>query len=219
MSYEAVIFDFDGVLMDSGFDGFQWALEERRRVIERKGWNMELDRLEQGIFQPDHSENIEEIMKQEDVSWKQLREMEKAVAERKVEMASSGEIKIFRDAENVLEELGCPMAVVSNAYRDYIGLLLGELGIKDQMDYWTAPSLEDIRNYRQKMKPEPDMIEETLQKLGTNNAVMVDDQFTDILAARKAGIDSVFIDRSGDIESKADYNITSLKELHDIVNS
>lgn len=218
MSYEAVIFDFDGVLMDSGFDGFQWALEERRNVIERNGWNLELDRLEQGIFQPDHSENIEEIMRQEEVSWKQLRQMEKAVAERKVEMASSGEIQIFRDAENVLPKLECPMAVVSNAYRDYIGLLLEELGIKDQMDYWTAPGLEDIRNYRQKMKPEPDMIEETLLKLGTNNAVMVGDQFTDILAARKAGIDSVFIDRSGDTESKADYNITSLKELQDIVN-
>ena len=219
MKYEAVIFDFDGVLMDSGFDGFQWALKERQKVISQHNWDLELEKLKQGIFQPDHSEDMREIMSQENVSWNQLRKMEKAVAERKVEMASTGEIKIFEDAEVILEELNCPKAVVSNAYRDYLEILLKELNIKSHMDYWTAPSLENIRNYRDRMKPEPEMVEEALKNLGTQNAIMIGDQTTDVLAARKAGIDSIYIDRSGDKESKANYSVTNLANALDIIQS
>jgi|APHM01.1.fsa_nt_gi Predicted phosphatases len=129
MKYDAVIFDFDGVLMDSGFDGFQWALEERRKTVEQNGWDVQLNKLEQGIFQPHHSEDIKERMEKEGVNWEQLRLMEKSVAERKVEMASNGDIELFRDVEEVLEKIDAPVAVVGNAYKNYLDLLLSELGI------------------------------------------------------------------------------------------
>lgn len=219
MNYEAVIFDFDGVLMDSGFDGFQWALEERRKTIERNNWDIELDKLQQGIFHPHHSENIKHRMKEEGVNWNQLKKMEEAVAERKVEMAANGEIQVFQDAKKILEDIDLPMAVVSNAYKNYLELLLTELGIKENIVYWNAPSLENIKGYRERMKPEPEMVEEALEELDTGNAIMIGDQIEDILAARKAGIDSVYIDRSGDKESKADYSIKSLKELPEILKN
>lgn len=219
MRYEAVIFDFDGVLMNSGFDGFQWALDERQKVITEKGWNLKLDKLEQGIFQPDHSEDIAEVMSEENVSWQQLREMEEAVAERKVELASTGEIRIFEDAEEILKSLECPKAVVSNAYNDYLQKLLEELGIESYIDFWIAPRLADIRSYREIMKPEPEMIEEALENLGTRDAVMIGDQTTDILSARNAGIDSIYIDRSGDKEAKADHSVKNLTEALEIINS
>jgi|APHM01.1.fsa_nt_gi Predicted phosphatases len=67
------------------------------------------------------------------------------------------------------------------------------------------------------MKPEPDMIEEAMNSMNADKAVMIGDQIEDILAARKAGIDSVYIDRSGDTESKADQSIKSMKELPKIL--
>ncbi len=217
MKYDAVIFDFDGVLMDSGFDGFQWALEERHKVIEENGWDLNLDKLERGIFQPDHSENIKEILNEENLSWRQLKQMEKAVAERKVEMASTGEIEIFEDAEEILNALDCPKAIVSNAYNDYLQKLLEELDIENYIDFWIAPRIEDIRNYREKMKPEPEMVEEALEQLEAQNAVMIGDQVSDILAARNAGIDSIYINRSGDTEAKADYSVKNLTEALQII--
>jgi HAD superfamily hydrolase (TIGR01549 family) len=217
MGYDAVIFDFDGVLMNSGFDGFQWALDERQKVVTNKGWNLELDKLEQGIFQPDHSKDITEVMSQEDVSWAQLKEMEKAVAERKVEMASTGEIEIFEDAEEILNALDCPKAIVSNAYNDYLQKLLEELDIENYIDFWIAPRIEDIRNYREKMKPEPEMVEEALEQLEAQNAVMIGDQVSDILAARNAGIDSIYINRSGDTEPRANHSVKSLTEALQII--
>ena len=219
MNYEAVIFDFDGVLMDSGFDGFQWALEERRKTVERNDWDIELDKLQQGIFQPHHSENIKQRMEEEGVNWNQLKKMEEAVAERKVEMAANGDIQVFQDAKEILEDIDLPMAVVSNAYKNYLELLLTQLGIKEHVVFWNAPSLENIKGYHERMKPEPEMVEEALEELDVENAIMIGDQIEDILAARKAGIDSVYIDRSGDKESKADYSIKSLKELPEILEN
>jgi phosphoglycolate phosphatase len=217
MKYDAVIFDFDGVLMDSGFDDFHWAFEERRKVVKENGWDVDLERLGQGIFQPDTGEKIAELLDEENVSWRQLREMEEAVAERKVEMASTGEIQVFDDAKTALEELDCPKAVVSNAYNDYLRNLLEALGIEDYIDFWIAPRLSEIKRYRERMKPEPELLEEAMDQLKTRNVVMIGDQMEDVLAARNAGIDSIYIDRSGDKESKADHSVKSLVEALNII--
>ncbi len=216
MKYDAVIFDFDGVIVDSGFDGFQWALEERQRLIEENDWDIDLQKIDPGVFQP-HDVELARVLEEAGVTWDQLKEMEKAVAERKVEMFTTGEIQMFNDAEKIIGELECPKAVVSNAYNDYLAGMLEGLGIKHHMDFWVAPRIQDIRNYRQRMKPEPEMIEEALEKLKTRNAVMIGDQIQDVLAARKAGIDSIYIDRNGDVEPKADHSVESLEEALDII--
>ena len=218
MKYEAVLFDFDGVLIDSGFDNFQWALEERKRLVETKGWDVDLDELGDGVFQPRDVE-LENLLEREGLSWDQLKLLEKAVAERKVEMAATGEMEIFDDAEVILRGLDCPMAIVSNAYNDYLAGIMEGLGIKEHMDFWIAPRIENIRSYRERMKPEPEMVEEALQELETRNAIMIGDQIGDILAARKAGIDSIYINRNGDREEKADHSVESLSEALKIIES
>lgn len=216
MKYEAVIFDFDGVLIDSGFDGFQWALEERQRLIDENGWDIDLEKVIQGVFQP-HDVELAKVLEEAGVTWNQLRQMEKAVAERKVEMSTTGEMEMFDDAQIILQELDCRKAVVSNAYNDYLAGIMEGLGIKSQMDFWIAPRIQDIQSYRERMKPEPMMIEEALERLKTRNAVMIGDQIQDVMAARKAGIDSIYIDRNGDVEPKADHSVESLREASKII--
>ncbi|WP_414837251.1 HAD family hydrolase [Candidatus Nanosalina sp. VS9-1] len=218
MKYDAVIFDFDGVLIDSGFDGFEWALKERKKLAEVNGWDIDFETVGQGVFQPQDVE-LEKILEKEGLSWEQLKLLEKAVAERKVEMASTGELEIFNDAEIILEGLDCQMAIVSNAYNDYLAGIMEGLEIKDYMDFWIAPRIENIRSYRERMKPEPEMVEEALEELGTRNAIMIGDQIEDIMAARKAGIDSIYIDRNGDTEEKADHSVESLKQALEIIRS
>lgn len=218
MKYEAVIFDFDGVLIDSGFDNFQWALDERKKLAEMNGWKIDFDRLGDGVFQPRDVE-LENLLEREGLSWDQLKLLEEAVAERKVEMAATGEMEIFDDAEVILRGLDCPMAIVSNAYNDYLAGIMEGLGIKDHMDFWIAPRIENIRSYRERMKPEPEMVNEALEELETRNAIMIGDQVGDVLAARKAGIDSIYIDRNGDTEEKADYSVESLREALKIIKN
>lgn len=219
MKYDAVIFDFDGVLMDSGFDGFQWAFKARKNRAEENGWSINWDKLAQGIFEPDTGQEIKPLLERNSVSWNQLKQMEEAVADRKVEMAANNEIEIFQDSEEILKNLDVPVAIVSNAYNEYLGKLLEELGIKNYIDFWLAPNLSDIENYRKRMKPEPEMVEEVLENLGAEKAVMIGDQIEDVLAARNAGIDSIYINRDGDTESKADYSVENLTEALEIIRS
>lgn len=216
MSYDAVIFDFDGVLVDSGFDGFQWALEARQEYLTDKGLDVEIDMIGQGLFAP-RDVVISDVLERKNISWNQFRNIEEAVAERKIEMASSGELELFDDVKPVLEELESSVAIVSNSYRDYLQALLIELGIAKYIGYYNAPSLRNIRNYRERMKPEPVMINEVLDRIGTDEAVMIGDQIEDVIGANRAGIDSVYIDRNGSIEEKADHSVKSLKDALRII--
>ena len=216
MSYDAVIFDFDGVLVDSGFDGFQWALEARQEYLTDKGLDVEIDMIGQGLFAP-RDVVISDVLERQNISWNQFRNIEEAVAERKIEMASSGELELFDDVKPVLEELESSVAIVSNAYRDYLQALLIELGIAKYVGYYNAPSLRNIRNYRERMKPEPVMIHEVLDRIGADEAVMIGDQIEDVIGANRAGIDSVYIDRNGGTEEKADQSVKSLKDALRII--
>jgi HAD superfamily hydrolase (TIGR01549 family) len=217
--YDLLIFDFDGVLVDSGFDGFEWALKARQEVVQENGWNIDLDGFEQGIFEPHHSEDVEPFLTEKNISWKQLRLLEERVAERKIEMAENGGIKLFPDTKDVLNRIDAKKAVVTNAYGGHLDEMLEALGILGHFDHVTGPELSDIQNYRKRMKPGSEMLKEAMEELDMENAVMVGDQIEDILAARKAGIDSIHVNRDGEKIAKADYEVKELPEILDILQS
>lgn len=217
MSYEALIFDFDGVLIDSGFDGFHWALEAREEFAHERDLDIDMNILGQGLYVRRETV-ITDIIERQNITWNQFRNMEKAVAERKVELASTGELELFDDVRPVLDQLDIPIAIVSNSYRDYLQAMLVELGIAQYIRFYNAPSIRNIRNFRERMKPEPVMINEALERLGTDNVVMIGDQLEDVMGAKRAGIDSIYIDRNGGIEEEANYSVESLKEALELIN-
>ena len=216
MSYDSVIFDFDGVLVNSGFDSFEWALEARREVIEQNDWDFTLENFKQTVFQP-HTQNFRKLMDKKNISWRQLAELEKAVALKKIEMSENGELELFPPVRNLMEAIDGEKAVVTNAYGDYIREMLEGIGISEHIRFCTGPKISEIREYREKMKPSPDMIEEAVNNISGENPVMIGDQIEDILAARNAGIDSIYIDRNGDKESKADHSVRNLEEALEII--
>jgi HAD superfamily hydrolase (TIGR01549 family) len=218
MNPDLVIFDLDGVIINSTYNDFQWAAKVRKELADEKGWDMDWEGFEQTVFSVHHNENFNKQRKKKNVSWDQIREMEKAVVSRKLEMVEEGEIKLFNDVEETLEALNQDIAVVSNAYGDYLPELFSRLGIIDLIDYVRGPEIEDIENYREKMKPSPTMIEKIIQQSGAERPVMVGDQIEDILAAERAGITSIYLGRDGTTESKADYNISGLGELQTKIN-
>jgi len=218
MSYEAVIFDFDGVLIDSGFDGFQWAVEARKEYVEKRDIDVDRSKIQHGVFVPEDKE-LSEVVNGSDISWKQFKNMEEYAAERKLELASTGELQLFDDVRPVLELLDLPVAIVSNSYREYLESIFVELRIADYIRFYNAPSIDNIRNFTDRMKPEPVMINEALERLGTENAVMIGDQIEDVRGANRAGIDSIYIDRNGETEEKADHSVESLKEALELIRS
>lgn len=218
MTPEAVLFDLDGVLINSNFDDFRWAYDVRKEEIQKRSENIHLRDYQQLIFDVDSRKELENLMDEKHLCWEDVREIERAVVKEKKEMVESGEIGIFEDVKPVMDSINQPKAVVSNAYQDFLDFLSAETYLGNIIDYWKAPSLSNLRNYHSEMKPAPYMAREAIETLNAEQAVMVGDSEADIRAAKRTGIKSIYIDRKGGKHRDADKNIENLFGLKDIID-
>ncbi|MFB6191589.1 MAG: HAD family hydrolase [Candidatus Nanohaloarchaea archaeon] len=217
MSYEGVIFDFDGVLLDAAFDDWKWAEKARREKARELGYEIDGNGRHGFLFQTDSLDEMKQMVEENGFTWHDYIEVEKAAAARKAEMVRNGEMGLFPDARQVLREIEVPKAVVSNAFGATLEDIVLQLGIDDHLEFWAAPRLSEIEKYHEMMKPETHMLEDALEVLGTRNAVMIGDSDFDIRAAKNAGIDSVLIDRGKAVDVEPDHVVDSLEEFSRLV--
>lgn len=218
MSYEGVIFDFDGVLLNSGYDGFEWAAEVRKQKSNEMGCNY-TDR--QGfIFGSGSLEEMKRMVEHSSMTWHEFVESERAVAEKKLEMVKRGDMELFPSARDVLEDIQVPKAVVSNAYGDILDRIIKHLSLDDYLEFWTAPRLEEIERYHSIAKPETDMLDRAMRNLGTRNVIMIGDTELDIRAANNAGIESILVNSYGNpVDVEPTYRVEDLEQILRIINS
>ncbi len=88
------------------------------------------------------------------------------------------------DALDVLTAHGCKVAVVTNKSEDLARLLLGQLGLTERF----ASIVGGDTLGRERAKPAPDLIHETIARCGGGSFAMVGDSTFDVLAARNAGV-------------------------------
>ncbi|MFC3097415.1 HAD-IA family hydrolase [Alteraurantiacibacter palmitatis] len=88
------------------------------------------------------------------------------------------------DALDSLAAGGVKLAVVTNKAEDLARLLLGELGLTPRF----ASIMGGDTLGRERAKPAPDMIHETVARLGGGAFAMVGDSTFDVLAAKNAGV-------------------------------
>lgn len=192
MSYEAVIFDHDGVLLSIKRDPsvFERMIEETFRefgvtdpsVEEVRAFMGSLDLDEMWSICNDYGVDLEEF-------WR-AREMRSSEIQKG--MVMEGERSLYSDVR-VLDRLnGLPLGIVSNNQDRTVNFVVDHYGL-EQFDsvYGREPSLDGIR----RMKPSPYYLDRTLDDLGTNDAVYVGDSKSDVLAAESAGIDSIYVQR------------------------
>ncbi|MFB6190029.1 MAG: HAD family hydrolase [Candidatus Nanohaloarchaea archaeon] len=219
MGYDGVIFDFDGVLIDSGSDGFGWAHRAREERARELGHDIEGSKY-QFVFMADTLKELKQMVDDSDLSWDEYREAEMAVSRRKAEMVKNGEMKLFSATEAVLEQLEVPASIVSNAYGDAVDEIVRYLGLDSNLESWTAPRIEELERYPQLMKPNTPMLEEAVEKMRASNPVMVGDSVVDVQAAENLGIESVLIDRYGFGDgAEPTHHISSLNELEAVISS
>ena len=88
------------------------------------------------------------------------------------------------DALDLLADHGCALAVVTNKAEDLARLLIGELGLTNRF----ASIMGGDTLGRERAKPAPDMIHETVARCGGGTFAMVGDSSFDVKAARNAGV-------------------------------
>lgn len=217
MKYDAVIFDFDGVLLDADKNSFKWANDVREQKARELGYEHDLEVL-RALFEVEKSsEKMKKFLSKHEIDLEDLRTWEKEIEKEKIRLVKHGQLGLYPGARELLEELNVPKALISNAYGEATDEIVRDLGLDEHLGFWKAPSLDDIEAYVEQMKPHPDMILEAMEAMGVDEALMVGDSMSDVEAAENAGIDSVYIDRDGEKLEEATYNVETLEEVKEIV--
>lgn len=213
-SYDAVFFDLDGVIFDSSVDRYRWADKARKNKAEELGFNLE-DSDAELLVGSQENKLIRELFERTGMNWSHLTEIEKAKEEKKRELIREGKISLTKNAEEVLDSIKIDKAAVTNA--PHSGSLYGlkYFDVNHHFNTVNAPKINEIRNFYCIRKPEPTLINTAIQQLEASNPVMIGDSKSDIIAANRADIDSVYLGLNESTE--AEYSIKTLDKLTEIL--
>ena len=218
MDYDAVIFDSDGVLttpthrpvltdaIEETLRDFGVASPDPAHVETMVATDHETVRAycgEYGIdaetFWPERDRNVTAAHQQE---------------------IADGNKTLYDDIE-LLYDLDVPMGIVSNNQHTTIEFLVEyfELDALFETYYGRELTLQGL----QRRKPDPHYIERAIADLGAERPIYVGDSRSDVAAADRLGIDSVFVRRPHregyEVEPEPTYEIASFEALAGVLEA
>jgi len=218
MKYDAVIFDMDGVILDSGLDNFQWMDQIRRKKAKEMGYKYSKDDAVQIVQSTDMSQ-VQELMDRKEMTLEEVEEIEHRVQNAKISLIEHGAIRLFSETEKILQEIDRPIGLATNSPKKTAKFTLRYFGINDYFDSFQALELTDLENYIENKKPHSYMLEKVIEDLDAENPVMVGDTSADVKAAENAGIDSVLVQSYAERKNlNPTHRIRDLSELRSILN-
>ncbi|QLG48361.1 HAD family hydrolase [Natrinema halophilum] len=216
MHYDAVLFDFDGVVVETPSSRhLSDALGRTYEKLERSGPTP-------GTFQAFLAGDFESIAQRcrnlgidTDVFCAQAaREMVRAQRE-EVERG----LRSAYDDVTAVRSLEPPLGIVSDNHPTAVSTLLDRFGLRSLFEtVYGCPLTSDGLARR---KPDPTNLESAMDALEADDALYVGDRAVDVRAADNAGIDSALIARDEDDQPETDveptYRFSSLSALPSIL--
>ena len=214
--YDAVLFDNDGVLVEPPSDeALRTAAESAFEAV--------------GVDRP-HEDHVADIVR--GVTPESLREVCSVYGldpdefwQARDRHASEAQVAEFRDGRRdrypdvaAIEELAHDFGIVSSNQHETVEFILDHYEMGDLFDtyYGRGMGIEDI----ERKKPDPHFLDRALDDLGAETALFVGDSESDVEAARRAGLASVFVrrDHCADVELSVepDYEVTDLHGVAEI---
>lgn len=195
MSYDVVIFDFDGTLIELSED-LEWLYEAVRRTLRddleaefsvHGLTDYELTVLA-GLDGVDRFEDLcSELGLDPETVWKHVADRR---AVNKLKRVRSGKLHLKEDTMEVLDRLegeGVELAIVSNGPENSVNAILDYFDIRDRFEYVRGIEDEEDLMYR---KPHPNHIKEVTSFFEEQDSFLyVGDSMVDKVAAEKASID------------------------------
>ncbi|MFC4551081.1 MULTISPECIES: HAD family hydrolase [Halorussus] len=219
MTYDALLFDVDGVLLDRHADHpgvYRWAVAATFDEFGVAPADAELDVFISGAT----VEGMRRVCSDYDIEFKSFWERREANAsDLQCGMMDRGERVPYDDCK-VVRELAAEhvMGVVSNNQHATVEYMLRRFDLAHAFDavYGRAPTVEGFRL----TKPNTHYVERAMSDLDVADGLYVGDSSCDVIAAHRAGLDSVFVRRSHrkdySLSEEPTYEITSLAGLSDL---
>ncbi|ELY64576.1 HAD family hydrolase [Natrinema versiforme] len=217
MTYDAVLFDFDGVVVES--PSSQRLSAALGRTYEQLGRSEPATETLQALLRGDF-ESIAERCRSLGIETNAFcaqaaREMVRAQCE-EVERG----LRSAYDDVTAVRSLELPLGIVSDNHPTVVSTLLDRFGLRSLFEtvYGCPLSPEGLA----RRKPDPTNIETAMDSLEAESALYIGDRAVDVRAADNAGIDSVLLSRSdGDERVEADidptYHLPSLSQLPSVL--
>jgi HAD superfamily hydrolase (TIGR01509 family) len=178
----AAILDVDGTLVDTNYQhALAWYQAFRQLDCHLPIWRIHRhigmggDQLVESLagedFDDEHGEEVR-------------------AAEKALYLAAMPTVEPLGESRELIEDLkdqGRKVVLASSAKAKEIEYYLDLLDARELADDWTTSA--DV----EQTKPEPDLVVAALEKLGTEDAVMVGDTPWDVEAAKRAGIETVSV--------------------------
>ncbi len=216
--YDLVIFDMDGVILDSGLNNFLWMDRVRMKKAEEMGYKFtKQDSIQ--VVKATQISQVEELLDRKNMSLDELLAIEHAVQETKNKFIEEGVIRLFPEAYTLIEGLDVPVALATNSPWKTVQHTLDYFELRGKFNVIQSLKLDDFEHYIQNKKPHSYMLETAISETGAETPIMIGDTSADVNAARNAGVDSVLVQSYTDGEDlEPTYRIRELTELRSIIN-
>jgi HAD superfamily hydrolase (TIGR01549 family) len=216
MSYDGLLLDFDGVIVDILEDEKRLPAVREKITTRSTADDLELDaeivEALAGSITPDRLQTFsDELGIPAETLW-QYRD--DAFLEL-FETAARNDGKNLYPDVTALDELTVPLGIASNNQARIVEVLVAEYELAGHFETIHArePTPESLRQ----KKPEPVFLERAMADLAVENPLYVGDKETDIIAGQRVGIDTALIRREHNadraIETEPTYEVTSLDEV------
>lgn len=216
MNYDAVIFDSDGVLTTpTRREALHDAIEDALREFGVASPDPQHVREMVAI---DHTTLLEycgEYGIDAETFWPHR---DRTVTEAHQREITDGHKTLYDDVD-LLSELDCPMGIVSNNQHTTIEYVVEffELEALFETYYGRDLTIEGL----QRRKPDPHYLEKAIADLGCERPIYVGDSWSDVAAAHRLDIDSVFIRRPHredyEVDPEPTYEVESFEGLIEVV--
>ncbi|WP_158059653.1 HAD family hydrolase [Halorussus halophilus] len=219
MTYDALLFDVDGVLLDRHAD--HPTVYRRAVAATFDEFGVSPAEADIGAFVAGATaDEMERRCADHDVAFEAFwRRREANASALQREMMDRGERVLYDDCD-VLRELAADhdMGIVSSNQHATVVYMLQRFDLANLFDavYGREPTVEGFRL----TKPETHYVDRAIDELGATDALYVGDSACDVTAAHRAGLDSAFVRRAHregyPLPEEPTYEIRSLSDLSDL---
>lgn len=217
MRYGSVIFDMDGVILNSLVENEDWKFEAVEEALQHEQVDTsQLSREDMEKFLGDHGrETCIETCKSYGLDpekvWNLIAETTSLA---RIQQVKDCDFRLYQDARSFLEMLeprDPELGIISNAPESAVETTMKFFNLKKYFKFYRG--IEDFEDLKLR-KPHPDHLKIAEAELKRSPYLYIGDAVSDIRAAKNAGMDSAWVNRKN-IQADIDptYEVDDLEEL------